>query len=234
MKDAKIPISEIFSSIQGEGMFAGVPSLFIRTSGCPLRCWWCDTPYTSWKPEMKQQTLEEIASVIALTPARHVVITGGEPMLHPKEVGWLTDFAHSLNKPVTIETNGTIHETCVKPTLWSVSPKLKSSTPDATQFPNEAALHKRKMKEADLDLFQKSAPNCQIKFVVTHADDLLEIEQMVAMHHVKHSNVWLMPEGRTAQEVVERSKNVMELAIQHGFNFSSRLHTIAWGQKRGV
>jgi 7-carboxy-7-deazaguanine synthase len=75
-------ISEIFYSVQGEGILAGVPSVFIRTSGCNLRCSWCDTPYTSWKPEGEDLSIDEVFDrATAFTAARHVVITGGEPMI---------------------------------------------------------------------------------------------------------------------------------------------------------
>ncbi len=76
-------ISEIFYSIQGEGRLLGVPSVFIRTSGCNLRCRWCDTPYTSWQPEGKAWSVKKILGEIAKYPTRHVVITGGEPLLAP-------------------------------------------------------------------------------------------------------------------------------------------------------
>ena len=75
-------ISEIFHSIQGEGVLTGVPSVFVRTSGCNLRCNWCDTPYASWNPEGKQLSVADIvAEVKRFTAARHVGLTGGEPML---------------------------------------------------------------------------------------------------------------------------------------------------------
>src|ERR1700704_5212716 len=74
-------ISEIFYSIQGEGMLAGVPSVFLRTSGCNLRCTWCDTPYTSWKPEGDDLPLAAILADVRGHGSTHVVVTGGEPMI---------------------------------------------------------------------------------------------------------------------------------------------------------
>ncbi len=83
-------ISEIFYSIQGEGMLTGVPSVFIRTSGCNLRCNWCDTPYASWNPEGTARTIEQIVAEVQSHPARHVVLTGGEPMI-AKDIAALAD-----------------------------------------------------------------------------------------------------------------------------------------------
>src|SRR5260370_20755255 len=74
-------IAEIFYSIQGEGMLAGVPSVFVRTSGCNLRCEWCDTPYTSWNPEGRDMRVEEIVAEVRRHGASHAVVTGGEPMI---------------------------------------------------------------------------------------------------------------------------------------------------------
>ena len=75
-------ISEIFYSIQGEGELTGVPSVFVRTSGCNLRCAWCDTPYASWNPEGEMRTVAQlVATVQESRAARHVVLTGGEPMV---------------------------------------------------------------------------------------------------------------------------------------------------------
>src|SRR5690348_5579341 len=85
-RDSKRPelkIAELFYSIQGEGSLVGVPSVFVRTSGCNLRCRWCDTPYTSWQPEGTDWTIERILDEVNAYPARHVVVTGGEPMIAP-------------------------------------------------------------------------------------------------------------------------------------------------------
>src|ERR1043166_2570404 len=96
-------ISEIFYSIQGEGMLAGVPSVFIRTAGCNLRCTWCDTPYTSWEPQGENMPLHEIVNVATAYPAAHVVVTGGEPMIAP-EIADLTAQLAAAGVHITIET----------------------------------------------------------------------------------------------------------------------------------
>src|ERR1041384_4555433 len=83
-KRPALRIAELFYSIQGEGSLAGVPSVFIRTSGCNLRCGWCDTPYTSWSPEGVDLALDQILDEVKAHPARHVVVTGGEPMIAPE------------------------------------------------------------------------------------------------------------------------------------------------------
>src|SRR6202043_369064 len=102
-------IAEIFYSIQGEGMLAGVPSVFVRTSGCNLRCVWCDTPYTSWAPEGSEITVEEVLACVRKHPAKHAVVTGGEPMIAPGIVE-LTKGIKQLGLHVTIETAGTVYQ----------------------------------------------------------------------------------------------------------------------------
>src|SRR5439155_4255172 len=100
-------IAEIFYSIQGEGSLAGVPSVFVRTSGCNLRCSWCDTPYTSWRPEGKPQSIPEVLQAVRDYNCDHVVVTGGEPMIVPE----MPDFTEALRaegKHITIETAGTV------------------------------------------------------------------------------------------------------------------------------
>src|SRR5689334_3094147 len=130
-------LSELFYSIQGEGKLTGVPSVFVRTSGCNLRCSWCDTPYTSWKPEGEELSLDEILERVAGYPARHVVVTGGEPMIAP-EIVPLTERLRARGLHITIETAGTV----VAPVacdLMSISPKLANSTPEGPW----AAQHER-------------------------------------------------------------------------------------------
>ncbi len=100
-------VAETFSSIQGEGMLAGVPSFFIRTSGCNLRCVWCDTPYTSWAPEGARVAVDELLLLAERSGLRHVVITGGEPLLQ-REIGTLIAELTARGHHVTVETAGTI------------------------------------------------------------------------------------------------------------------------------
>src|SRR5579872_2357198 len=134
-------IAEIFYSIQGEGMLAGVPSVFVRLSGCNLRCDWCDTPYTSWNPEGDDRLLGPILADIRRNWAKHVVITGGEPMIHPGLVP-LTQRLREMEQHITIETAGTVFEK-VECDLISISPKLAHSTPTRREGGRWAAQHER-------------------------------------------------------------------------------------------
>src|SRR5579862_5722629 len=119
-----VRIAEIFYSIQGEGALIGVPSVFVRTSGCNLRCAWCDTPYTSWAPEGEERSVDSIVEEVNRYGASHVVITGGEPMIAPE----IDELTHRLAKHITIETAGTV-DTHIRCDLLSISPKLANSTP---------------------------------------------------------------------------------------------------------
>ena len=170
-------ISEIFYSIQGEGMLAGVPSVFIRTSGCNLRCVWCDTPYTSWQPEGKDMTLDAILEVIRPHRATHAVVTGGEPMLFEETVT-LTDRLRALGMHITIETAGTVFRP-VACDLMSISPKLANSTPWEREGGRWAAQHERlRYQPALLKQLMASYPY-QLKFVVSAPTDLDEIQTIL-------------------------------------------------------
>ena len=229
----KLPTSEEFASVQGEGKYAGVPSYFVRTSGCNLRCWWCDTPYTSWKPESAMQEAGDILDRIAHSNCDHVVVTGGEPMMFAEQVAHLvSQCREALGKTVTIETNGTIYDKRVQPNLWSVSPKLHSSTPSESDA-RERELHLRNMACADLQSFAL-AEDCQFKFVVTQPQDMAEVRAIVHANGLQPRMVWLMPEGRTAAEVMEKAKWVVEQCKEHRYNLSMRVHTLLWGPKRGM
>src|ERR1022692_3133813 len=128
LKRPELKIAELFYSVQGEGSLLGVPSVFIRTSGCNLRCAWCDTPYTSWQPEGTDLELEQILDEVAAHPTRYVVVTGGEPMIAPDIVA-LTARLRERGKHITVETAGTVFVP-VACDLMSISPMLANSTPD--------------------------------------------------------------------------------------------------------
>jgi 7-carboxy-7-deazaguanine synthase len=122
-----VRVAEIFESVQGEGLLAGTRSVFVRSTGCNLRCWFCDTRYTSWEPEGRQRSVEAILDALDGSCCRHAVITGGEPMLQPDIVP-LSQELDRRGYHVTIETAGTVYRPVVCD-LMSLSPKLSNSVP---------------------------------------------------------------------------------------------------------
>lgn len=221
-------IAEIFYSVQGEGMLVGVPSVFVRTSGCNLRCSWCDTPYTSWQPQGGELACEQILEAVAAYPAGHVVVTGGEPMIAPGIVP-LTQALRGRGLHVTVETAGTVF-TAVACDLMSISPKLANSTPDGPW----AAQHERLRIQSGVLAKLMGAYPYQLKFVVARPDDLEEVRQLVATLAADRARVVLMPEGTEAAILRERSVWLVEACKREGFRFSPRLHVDLWGNRRGV
>ena len=226
-------IAEIFYSIQGEGSLAGVPSVFIRTSGCNLRCTWCDTPYTSWQPEGRDFSVEQILEQVAgFSSAQHVVITGGEPMIAPEIVA-LTRQLRNAGRHITVETAGTIY-TPVACDLMSISPKLSNSTPRDREGGRWAAQHERLRYQPDILRQLIANYSYQLKFVVQRVEDLQEIRLMVEALAVAPQNVMLMPEGTTREAVQERGRWIAETCKSTGYRYSPRLHVDLWGDRRGV
>lgn len=223
-------IAELFASIQGEGLLAGMPSLFIRFSGCNLRCRWCDTPYTSWNSEGEDWTLGGIMEWVRGYPHyRHVVLTGGEPMIFP-EVVPLSRQLKQAGRHVTIETAGTIYQPLACD-LMSLSPKLANSTPDD---PLWGKRHEERRLQPDVLRRLTSDFDYQLKFVVQSSDDLAEIQAIQALCGAPGEKILLMPEGVDAPTLAERSVWLVDLCKQHGYRFTPRLHILLYGQRRGV
>jgi 7-carboxy-7-deazaguanine synthase len=224
-----VKIAEIFYSIQGEGALVGVPSVFVRSSGCNLRCVWCDTPYTSWQPEGDELSLDEIqARVGEYQQARHVVLTGGEPMIAPQVVE-LTERFHARGLHITIETAGTVSKP-VACDLMSISPKLAHSTPPGQW----AATHERLRIQPDVLQQLMGAYEFQLKFVVAKPEDVEEIRRLLDQLAADRSKVILMPEGIDARVLRERAQWLAEICKQEGFRFSPRLHVDLYGNTRGT
>ncbi len=222
-------IAELFYSIQGEGALLGVPSVFIRTSGCNLRCSWCDTPYTSWHPEGAELTLQQILDKVCAHPARHVVVTGGEPMIAPDIIA-LTEQLRARNLHITIETAGTVFEP-VACDLMSISPKLANSTPPDARFSKQ---HERlRIQPATLVKLMARYPY-QLKFVIAQPGDLDEVRALVDGLRADRERVILMPEGVHPARLRERALWLAEICKDEGFRFSPRLHVDLWGDRRGV
>jgi 7-carboxy-7-deazaguanine synthase len=243
-------IAEIFHSIQGEGLLTGVPSIFIRTSGCNLRCHWCDTPYASWKPEGPEMSIEEILKKISEWNCNHIVLTGGEPMIAPD----LPELANALKKQkmhITIETAGTIPPNGIPCDLASISPKLSNSTPPPERDPAWAKKHEAtRLQPEVISEWIRKYP-FQLKFVVSSENDLAEIkdllsrlETFVAPPHqpvrgeegppVPLHQILLMPEGIDVKTLATRSPWLVDICKREGFRFCPRLHIDLFGHKRGT
>ena len=221
-------IAELFYSIQGEGSLIGVPSFFIRTSGCNLRCSWCDTPYTSWQPEGTELSLRQILDEVRAHPARHVVVTGGEPMIQP-EIIPLTEQLRAAGLHITIETAGTVFQP-VACDLMSISPKLANSTPEG----DWAARHDRVRLQPSVLTDLMARYDYQLKFVIERPEDLTEVRDVVAAVAADPGRVILMPEGTDPDRLRERAIWLAEICKEEGFRFSPRLHVDLWGNRRGV
>jgi 7-carboxy-7-deazaguanine synthase len=227
-------ISELFHSIQGEGKLTGVPSVFVRASGCNLRCTWCDTPYASWNPEGEELSVPKILDRISAYPAWHVVLTGGEPMIMP-DVAELCDAIHARGLHLTIETAATVFRP-VSLDLASLSPKLSNSTPTDREAGRFAGAHdQNRLKIPVVQEFIDTSPDFQLKFVVCQEGDLMEIRELLAqLKNWKPADVLLMPEGVDQATLLSRGQWVSEICKREGFRFCPRLHVMLYGNKRGT
>ncbi|WP_284006990.1 7-carboxy-7-deazaguanine synthase QueE [Haloarcula pelagica] len=237
-----LPINELFCSLQGEGRLAGTPSVFVRTSGCNLRCWFCDSYHTSWEPTGDWYAIEDLLDAVAGYDADHVVLTGGEPLVHDASADLLDRLA-DRGYHTTVETNGTIVPDAPID-LASVSPKLASSTPTPDRDPKGEGEWARRHENRRLDVDALAALveryETQLKFVVTGPEDMSEIEALLervraaADDPVPDDSVLLMPEGRTRDRLDETRPVVADLALEHGYRYTPRLHVTLWNDAPGT
>jgi 7-carboxy-7-deazaguanine synthase len=213
-------------------MLAGVPSVFLRLSGCNLRCKWCDTPYASWNPEGDDLMLGTVLAEVRGHWAKHVVVTGGEPMISPMIMP-LTKKLKELEQHITIETAGTVYHPVVCD-LMSISPKLANSTPHKREGGKWAAQHERLRYQPEVLKKLMGEYEYQLKFVVSAEEDLREIESILAETGADRSRVMLMAEGTSAETIYERAKWIVEVCKREQFRYSPRLHIDLWGDQRGV
>ena len=237
---------EIFYSIQGEGKSIGQPSIFVRTSLCNLHCVWCDTDYTwNWEGTrfrhqndeqpgyrkfskeqyIAEMEVEAVAARIRQFPCKNVVLTGGEPMLQQPA---LTELMTILGEDYwfEIETNATLMpepEFDRRIHQYNLSPKLANSN-NPTKLRERPKVYHHFARE----------PKAVFKFVLTHRDELEEVLALVKRYHIPPQRVYLMPEGTSKAQIAERQNWLIEVCKAYGFHFTSRLHILVYGNKRGV
>jgi 7-carboxy-7-deazaguanine synthase len=228
-------VSEIFYSIQGEGELTGIPSVFVRTSGCNLRCSWCDTKYASWTPEGVEMTVEEIAIKVDGYGAQHVVMTGGEPMV-AKGIHQLAARLKDMGKHITIETAATIFPEGIQCDLASLSPKLSNSTPDAAAAGAWRNRHEKSRLQPEIIRNWIQRYNYQLKFVVASEDDLDEIHDLLSAvgTEITPGKILLMPEGTEAAIIRERSLPLIDICKRNGYRYCDRLHIQLFGNTKGT
>ncbi len=214
--------NELFYSFQGEGLNAGVPAIFVRFGNCNLKCTWCDTKYT-WQPGVSDnqvvatpELIEKIRELSEKNNCRHLVVTGGEPMLQQSEIVALRKAFSDFY--IEVETNGSqavTPECHAAVDLFTVSYKMKNSGNAAYEL-------------------KTISGKCVYKFVMCATDDGDEINALVKQYDLPREKVFVMPEGVTAQAILEKTPFVTEFALTNGYRFTTRLHVLAYGNTRGV
>ena len=219
-------IAEIYHSTQGEGLLTGTESVFVRTSGCNLRCWFCDTPHTSWSPEGEDVSVEDVLAQVLSEPCEHVVITGGEPMLLAELIP-LAAGLRQAGRHITVETAGTLYLP-VACDLMSISPKMANSTPPKERDARWHRRHElaRHVPEVVLRLIAEF--DYQIKFVVDVPEDFEDVQRYLEdMPQIDRSRVMLMPQGLSARELTEKGQWIEPYCEAQGLRYCPR-RQIEW------
>jgi 7-cyano-7-deazaguanosine (preQ0) biosynthesis protein QueE len=229
-------VSEVFGpTFQGEGPHTGQRVAFIRLGGCNLHCSWCDTPYT-WdasrfdlRAELAREPVEAIVRKVLDTGPHRVVISGGEPLLHQNQPGWV-ELLRSLDRyglPVEVETNGTqvpTPFTVDHVDTFNVSPKLEhAGDPESLRIVGTA-----------LRAFAELAVqgHAVLKIVAQCAAQVAQARHLAETYWWPLDTVWVMPEGTDAETLLARQRELAEAALTEGVNMTTRLHVLVWGQER--
>ncbi len=226
-------VAEIFQSKQGEGLWTGVFSTFVRIIGCNLRCWFCDTTYASWQSEEGvEMTVEEIVAAVTSAGLRHVVITGGEPMMHSELIPLTRLLSENMIK-ITVETAGTL-ELPVKCDLMSISPKLSNSTPWGVTD-GVRARHETNRNRPEVVRRLMASYSYQLKFVVDVPEDLLEIEEYLQkLDFAQKERVLLMPMATTVDQMLAKAEWIVPYAAKNGYRYCPRMQLEWYGNRRGT
>jgi 7-carboxy-7-deazaguanine synthase len=226
-------IAEIYRSVQGEGLLTGVPSVFVRTSGCNLRCWFCDTPYTSWHAEGGDMSTDEIVAQVEEWDCPNVVVTGGEPMIYAELIPFC-ERLRAIGRHITIETAGTLYLP-VACDLMSISPKFASSNPSAVDHPHWNRRHDRERHRPDVVRRLITEYEYQLKFVVDTPADLETLSNYFEeLPAIAIDRILLMPQGIDQQQLDARTAWLRPYCMDHGLVFCPRKQIEWFGAVRGT
>jgi organic radical activating enzyme len=226
------PVSEIFTSIQGEGNYAGVRCLFIRFQFCNLNCSWCDTKYTWLEStgKFKWFSIDELKNTIEESNVYHVIFTGGEPTFQPLDKLVIPGIKFHVETNATIIpeqplnmtlrdgykiTRNAMDKKIIQDFNWVVSPKMSNA---------KQALNSDGMKywsNADFGIF---------KFIIKTEQDLQEIKEVVETYNIDNRRIYVGIEGIDLHSQLQ--PNLVDSIVAYGYNFSPRLHTMLWGAQR--
>ena len=224
-------VSEVFGPTwQGEGPSLGRRAGFVRLGRCNLACTFCDTPYT-WRwtdhdpaVELRTANVDDVLAELLVMDVPLVVVTGGEPLLQQSHLPPLLQPLRDRGIEVEVETAGTLApspEVVELVTRFNVSPKLANSG-------NE--IHRR-LKPDVLRAFETTG-RAVFKFVAVDEVDLDEIQRIVDGHGL--TDVWVMPEGTDAETIILGGRVLADRVQERGWNLTTRLHVLLWGDRRGV
>jgi len=223
-------VAELFGpTVQGEGPSLGRQAVFVRLAGCHLSCSWCDTSYT-WDARRfdlaanrTAMTVDQVLEWVRDRSADLVVVTGGEPLLQQDALTLLVAALDGSGYRIEVETSGTVapREKLIEAvTAFNVSPKLAHSGLSA----------RHRIRPAVLDIFAASG-KAVFKFVATTLPDLDEIAALQQAYTL--APIWVMPEGITTDQVLAHTRLLADAVIARGWNLTTRLHIIVWGDQRG-
>ena len=233
----KLPVSEVFYSIQGEGQTMGIPAVFLRLGGCNILCqsesWICDT-IEVWRKSKAlpfEEVLGEEYEYLLLNHKVHLVVTGGEPLIHQKMIVEFFNYfveKHRVYPIIEIETNATIEpseDILGWVDYWNVSPKLSNAGAQNTK--------QVRINPKALNLFKSKFASTIFKFVIEKESDFDEVIDDYG-HHISMDQVVLMPAGSSQEELLRTRLLVAELCRKNQLRYSERLHVVIWNQKTGV
>ena len=226
-------IAEIYKSVQGEGILTGTESVFIRTSGCNLRCWYCDTPHASWNPQGPHLDTQEILNKTSRLATQHVVITGGEPMLFQE----LIPLCEALSKEghhITVETSGT-RFVPIECNLMSISPKRANSSPPAQMAGTWLQRHERARHAPEVIRRLLSEYSYQLKFVIDQPHDCVDVEDYLReFAEIDRDRVMLMPQGCRQSDLTKIASWLKSYCSRSNLRYCPRKQIEWYGPSRGT